>query len=649
MEVVFSEGTKGLRYDWWSGQRYYEELEISKDAIRMGRMKNGAPVLKDHAAYSIDNVIGVVESARVQDGQAIAKIRLSNSEDKKAIVDEIKSGIVRKVSVGYHVHKYVKEEKRDGEIPVWRATDWEPVEISFVCVPFDDAAQSRDNTDFSECLIIENRGEQMAEGDQVQPKENLEPAPAAPAVEAPAPAPVEAPAPAPVAEAPAAPEVKAEDAPPPADNVASQESEGKRVEGILELTSRAKLPVEVARELIVKKLSLEDAEKEIRARWAKEGENQVQIDNKVSVGEDHKRVLFSEGLRNALNHRIDSKVELKETGRHFRGLSLMEMGREVLEYHGVKTRGMSKMEVAQLILSDVVQKRTGYQTTDDFPHILLDAANKTLRQSYDQAPQTFRPFVRVVKNADFKNINRVQLGEAPSLQLIGEHGETTYGAVGESKETYTIKRYGRIVPFTYEAMVNDDLDAFSRVPRGLGFQAANLESDLVYGILTANAAMGDSVALFHSSHSNLTNPGTAISDTSLGVMRKVGRVQTGIDGATKLNIMFKYLIVPAALETLAQKYLAVITPNASSSVNPFAGAFQLVVEPRLDADSVIKWYGAADPAQIDVIEMAYLDGQESVYMNNEVDFDTRGLKLRAEHAVGVKAIDHRGLYRNDGA
>ena len=277
-------------------------------------------------------------------------------------------------------------------VPRWLATDWEPLEISFVAVPFDDAAQARDNTDFSECEFIEKLEERaMGQGTE-DSKQDVKPVEAVvekreEVVETPAPAPEKKEE---VAAAPAetpVPEVKKEDAPPPAESADARDLEGKRVQGILELTSRAKLSAEFAQSLIARKLSLEDAEKEIRTRWAHDGGNKMEIDNKVSVGEDQKRILFSEGMRNALLHRIDSsKTELSDKGQHFRGLSLIEMARELLAFHGISTRGMSRLQVAKLALSNQVQQRAGFQTTDDFPNILLDAANKTLRQSYEQAP-----------------------------------------------------------------------------------------------------------------------------------------------------------------------------------------------------------------------------------------------------------------------
>ena len=38
------------------------------------------------------------------------------------------------------------------------------------------------------------------------------------------------------------------------------------------------------------------------------------------------------------------------------------------------------------------------------------------------------------------------------------------GTLGESKESYKVKTYGRVVAITRQTLINDDLDAFTRMP-----------------------------------------------------------------------------------------------------------------------------------------------------------------------------------------
>jgi hypothetical protein len=103
-------------------------------------------------------------------------------------------------------------------------------------------------------------------------------------------------------------------------------------------------------------------------------------------------------------------------------------------------------------------------------------------------PQSFAP--------DFKNINRIQLSGAPSLLEIKSGGEYKRGVVTDGKETYALTTYGRILGINRQTIINDDMNAFTRLPALCARAAADLESDTVYGMVTANAALADSIALF---------------------------------------------------------------------------------------------------------------------------------------------------------
>ena len=120
--------------------------------------------------------------------------------------------------------------------------------------------------------------------------------------------------------------------------------------------------------------------------------------------------------------------------------------------------------------------------------------------------------------------HRVQLGEAPQLLEVGESGEFKRGTLGESKESYRVKTYGRVVAITRQVLINDDLDAFTRIPAMYGNSIAQLESDVVWGIITANPAMADGNALFHTTHKNLAGTGAALDVSSVGAARAGARV-----------------------------------------------------------------------------------------------------------------------------
>jgi len=104
-----------------------EVLEISPKAVDLERFP--LPVLRGHNSDELP--IGVARNPRFDERQLIADIDLSDSEDAEAIYRDIKNGIINSLSVGYKVKKV--EETRDG----YRATQWEPYEVSLVAVPAD--------------------------------------------------------------------------------------------------------------------------------------------------------------------------------------------------------------------------------------------------------------------------------------------------------------------------------------------------------------------------------------------------------------------------------------------------------------------------------------------------------------------------------
>jgi hypothetical protein len=361
---------------------------------------------------------------------------------------------------------------------------------------------------------------------------------------------------------------------------------------------------------------------------------------------------FALCAEDALCLRCNVRPETPAPGStELQGFTLRELAREYLERFGVSVRSMDNKTLAGVALG--VVRLGGMHTTSDFANILSNVAEKILQKAYEVAPSTWQAWCGVASGIDFKSVDRPQLSEAPSLELINEHGEYTYGGFTDFKETNQIKTYGRKFAITRQALINDDLGALQRIPRAFGGAAARRINDLVYAILTSNQTMAyDSVALFHADHSNLANPAAALSSTALGVGRTAMRKQTGPKGAT-LNIAPRYLLVPAALEMTADVLLRSVASTDSEKnagvVNPWQNALVPVVEARLDATSDKSWYLAADPTQLDTVEVMFLDGVQTPYIEELAASNIDGREFKVRIDVGVRALDHRGMYKNAGA
>jgi len=111
-----------------------EILDHGKSSIRLDRMNQGGPLLMDHDHR---DHIGVVESANIgPDRIGRARVRFGNSARAKEVWQDVLDGIRKHVSVGYRIHRMALDESTD-EKDIYRATDWEPYEISLVSVPAD--------------------------------------------------------------------------------------------------------------------------------------------------------------------------------------------------------------------------------------------------------------------------------------------------------------------------------------------------------------------------------------------------------------------------------------------------------------------------------------------------------------------------------
>lgn len=370
-------------------------------------------------------------------------------------------------------------------------------------------------------------------------------------------------------------------------------------------------------------------------------------------------VRFDEGGGVCLSAQGPETRQPHDRSNEFRGHSLVEMGRRylvALGYHAADK--MNRTQVATLLMSRV--KLQGVlpgvflaHSTGDFPFLLADAMGKSLRGEYALAPHTWNLWARQVTAPDFKEQKAIQLSEAADLEAIPEGDEYTYAALTESREVWKLVKYGRGLKFTREMLINDDLSAFDRVPRMMGRAAARRVEQLGIGVLTDNAQMADSNALFSTAHANLATG--AIDRTSLGAARALLRRQTALGSDDPLELTPRFLLVPETISTEAETFIASSqvfekgdTDAEFGTHNPFANRLQVIPSARLDLDSTEQWYLLASPEEIDTVEVGFLEGEEAPVVEEEDEFDSDVRKVKVRHQIAAKAIDWRGMVRSSG-
>jgi HK97 family phage prohead protease len=296
-----------------------------------------------------------------------------------------------------------------------------------------------------------------------------------------------------------------------------------------------------------------------------------------------------------------------------RNRRIVDFAELVLNAYGTSTRGWTP----QRMIGEALQMRTliGHGSSD-FTGILANVADKALNVGFIEAASQHRQIVRLGELRDFKSARRVALGDFSDLDTIPEAGEYRHGSYGEQSATIVAAKYGKLFAITREALVNDDVSAFSQVPRGMAAAAARMERDKVFDILTGSTTAPDGNNLFRDSPGDNIGTAGAPSVTTLDEARKQMAVQTGPGGAV-LNIQPRYLVVPAALRTTAEVLVAATLNPAEGSTtsfvspNPFQGALIVISDAVLDSSSATAWFLLADPNMYDTIEIGHVGGAAS--------------------------------------
>ncbi|WP_223509663.1 ClpP-like prohead protease/major capsid protein fusion protein [Rahnella sp. GSA61A] len=345
-----------------------------------------------------------------------------------------------------------------------------------------------------------------------------------------------------------------------------------------------------------------------------------------------------DGIRQALMARAG--YEDRQNDNVYNGMTLREYARMSLTERGVGVAAYNPMQMVGLAMT---------HTTSDFGNILLDVANKSLLQGWEESQETFEAWTKKGQLSDFKTAHRVGLGGFPSLRKVREGAEYKYVTTTDNSETIALATYGEIFSITRQAIINDDLNQLTDVPMKMGRAAKATIGDLVYAVLTSNPKLSDGKALFSSDHKNLATG--AIDVTNLDAGRQLMRVQKEPTTGRTLNIRPAFLLVPTALETVANQTIKSASVKGADVnagiINPIQNFATVIGEPRLDDNSAKSWYLAAAQG-MDTIEVAYLNGVELPYIDQQEGFSSDGIATKVRIDAGVAPLDYRGLVKSSG-
>jgi hypothetical protein len=582
-----------------SVSRWYgaEVLQVDAQSVNLSRFENGLGVLLFN--HQRNAVLGKILRVWIDEQQrkGYAEVQFDSDEQAELVWQKVASGTLRGVSVGYDVDNW--EEVSAGKMsssgrvmgPAYVALRWAPLEISIVSVPADDSVGvGRQIEDGEEENMEQNNGQQQPGEVRTQPT-----------------------------------------AAPPAATPNPVEVERRRCADITALCRDFSLD---PAEHISQGRSIEDV-KTIVLRHLQET-NQPTRTARTSVGEEES-VKFSRAASDAILLRGGVKVDKPAEGSvELRGMRMRDLMIECLERAG-NTRAR--------YLQDTDLIREALTGAGAFAGILSNAANKSLSDGYAAADTTFELWTGTGSNPDFKEATHYRLSEAGELQQMTAGGEFKHDEAKEESDKKSVLTFGRSWSLSRQAIINDDLSALTRLPARYAAAARRGINKLVYKKL-ANTA-----GIFTAPRGNLAANVGAPSVATLGAGREAMRKQKNIRGEETLNIGPKFIIIPAALETVTEQLLTSITDPSQQNPNvrnPFAGRLTPVCDAELDQYSADAWYLAAQAGLVDTIEVTYLNGQQSPVIESQVAFDVLGMKWRIYIDYGVTVLDYRGLFKNAG-
>jgi ATP-dependent protease ClpP protease subunit len=328
----------------------------------------------------------------------------------------------------------------------------------------------------------------------------------------------------------------------------------------------------------------------------------------------------------------------REASNAYASYNLRDLARASLTDRGIGVSGMNPLQMVGLAFT---------HSSSDFGNILLDIANKSVLMGWETAEETFERWTKKGQLGDFKIAQRVGLGDFNSLRQVREGAEYKYVTVGDHAQQIALATYGELFSITRQAIINDDMSMLTDIPMKMGFAAKGTIGDLVYAVLTQNPKMADGKTLFHADHGNLGSgaPSVAAIDANRMLMRKQK------SGNRSLNIRPEFVLCPVGLETTMNQIIkssSVKGADVNAGIaNPIQNFAEVIAEPRLDDSSATQWFLAAGKGR-DTIEVAYLDGIDTPYIEQQQGFTIDGVATKVRIDAGVAPLDHRGLVKSTG-
>lgn len=351
-------------------------------------------------------------------------------------------------------------------------------------------------------------------------------------------------------------------------------------------------------------------------------------------------------------------------------------------------RYMKRLAEAAGFLADVFQgKRPLYHLqealgTSDFPYLFGDILDRQMLANYQEAPQSWSRYCKRALVRDFRTVKRFALtGAEGALSNVPQLTQYPAAGLGDVLQSYAVSKFGRVIPLSWETIINDDLGAFQDLPQRLGRAARRTEEKLATQLFVGTT--GPLGTMFTVGNKNIITANPALSVAGLQTAMSILLTQTDADGEP-IMIERMILVVPPQLQVTADNVLNAIQIWAKTDGGGTA-AQEIVVGnwvknagivdratnfyiPQIASSSngSTSWFLFADPAAgRPAIEMGFLVGHEQpeVFMKapnaqrvgggttnaQDGDFDTDAITYKVRHVVGGGVMDPKMAVASNGS
>jgi len=287
-------------------------------------------------------------------------------------------------------------------------------------------------------------------------------------------------------------------------------------------------------------------------------------------------------------------------------------------------------------------------STIDIGGILSNVANKFLLDGFFSVERTWRNITAVRNVSDFKTVTSYRLIGKDQYEQVAPGGELKHGTLGEEKYENKADTYGLMLSIDRRDIINDDLDAITTVPRKLGRGSGLKINDVFWKTFLDNSSF------FKTANKNyISGAATSLSIDGLTSGEVKFMEQVDSDGKP-IGMMPAILLVPPALSAIGSQLFKSMelrdttADNKYPVANPHQNKFRVEVSRYLSnsqytGNSSKAWFLLAESTDLPVIEVAFLNGQESPTIETaEADFNKLGVQMRGYHDFGVALQDPRG-------